>query len=103
MSGVARLEGGSTSGSRSWETRMRELTAGMYELIDEIAPGGAGAAHEVRDTRGDSLVRVRLGADRCVVGPHGERRGEQAGPPQHDPILPLLRLGPRGNGPYVGA
>jgi len=23
---------------------MRELTAGMYELIDEIAPGGAGAA-----------------------------------------------------------
>ena len=47
---------------------MRELTAGMYELIDEIAPGGAGAAHEVRDTRGDSLVRVRLGSDRCVVG-----------------------------------
>src|SRR5437763_478463 len=101
MSGVARLGGGSTSGSRSWETRMRELMAGMYELIDEIAPGGAGAAHEVRDTRGDSLVRVRLGSDRCVVGPDVERRVEQACRLQHDHIVPVLGLARRGSGQYV--
>ena len=80
---------------------MRELTAGMYELIDEIAPGGAGAAHEVRDTRGDSLVRVRLGSDRCVVGPDVERRVEQACRLQHDHIVPVLGLARRGSGQYV--
>ena len=80
---------------------MRELTAGMYELMDEIAPGGAGAAHEVRDTRGDSLVRVRLGSDRCVVGPDVERRVEQACRLQHDHIVPVLGLARRGSGQYV--
>src|SRR5437879_1180016 len=85
----------------TWETRMRELTAGMYELMDEVAPGGAGAAHEVRDTRGDSLVRVRLGSDRCVVGPDVERRVEQACRLQHDHIVPVLGLARRGSGQYV--
>src|SRR5438552_5759905 len=80
---------------------MRELTAGMYELMDEIAPGGAGAAHEVRDTRGDSLVRVRLGSDRCVVGPDVERRVEHASRLQHDHIVPVLGLARRGSGQYV--
>ena len=80
---------------------MLELMAGMYELIDEIAPGGAGAAHEVRDTRGDSLVRVRLGSDRCVVGPDVERRVEQACRLQHDHIVPVLGLARRGSGQYV--